>query len=382
MYDLPAYGRMIADSVRTGAYARALEQAVQPGSVVLDIGTGTAIFAMLAVRFGARRVFALEASDVIQTARELAEVNGCADRIEFIQDMSTNVSLPERADVMVAEIHGVLSLYGQHLPSVVDARRRHLAPEGPQIPRRETLWVGLVQAPASYRRAVDVWTEHSCGFDVAPLQALAPNQWWREAVPPAQFLTEPSCWATLDYTTLTDPNAHGEARLTVTRTGTAHGLCLWFDSELWDGIGFSNGPEAPELIFGRALFALTAPVKVEAGDVVRVELDAWLLEDDYFWRWRTTISDGRDARVVKAAFDQSTLAGVPISTDTLRKTQATYVPTLSLTGEVDQFVLNLMGTGSSLGEIGEQLVARFPDRFPSTNDALRRAAKLSQKYSR
>jgi protein arginine N-methyltransferase 1 len=379
VYDISDFGRMLADTIRTEAYAQALERVVRPESVVLDIGTGTGIMALFAARCGARRVFAVDPSDVIQTARDLAAANGYADRIEFIQDVSTRISLPERADVVVSEIHGILSLYGRHLPSVADARERHLAPNGIQIPRRETLWIGLVEAPESYAREVEVWTEHSYGFDVAPLRSLAPNHWWKEPVPADRFLATPACWATLDYTRLTDPNVAGEVQLTVERPGTAHGLCLWFDSELADGICFSNGPNAPELIFGRALFALTAPVSVHAGDVARIRLDARLLDDEYVWRWRTTIVGEEGSR---ATFDQSTLAGLPLSLRSLHRSQATYVPTLGAEGEIDRLVLELMSTGIPLGEISRRLAEQLPDRFATDEDALRRVANLSQKYSR
>ena len=60
MYTIPEYGRMMGDRVRMEAYTLALRQAVKPGSVVLDIGTGTGIFAVLACQFGARVVYALE----------------------------------------------------------------------------------------------------------------------------------------------------------------------------------------------------------------------------------------------------------------------------------------------------------------------------------
>jgi len=101
-YSVAVYGEMMGDGVRMRAYEQALREAVKPGSVVLDIGTGTGIFAMLAARFGARRVYAIEPADAIQVARDIAAANGCADRIEFIQGLSTAVSLPERLRTLAA----------------------------------------------------------------------------------------------------------------------------------------------------------------------------------------------------------------------------------------------------------------------------------------
>ena len=57
MYSLAAYGQMVSDKIRTDAYAQALQQLIKPGDVVVDIGTGPGILALLACRFGARRVY-------------------------------------------------------------------------------------------------------------------------------------------------------------------------------------------------------------------------------------------------------------------------------------------------------------------------------------
>jgi hypothetical protein len=65
VYSVSAYGRMIADKVRVAAYTEALKRAITPGCTVLDIGTGTGFFAMLACRMGAARVYAIEPDDVI-----------------------------------------------------------------------------------------------------------------------------------------------------------------------------------------------------------------------------------------------------------------------------------------------------------------------------
>jgi|SRR5438105_12126415 len=83
---------MVGDGVRSDAYARALRECIRPNSIVLDIGTGVGIWALLACQFGARRVYAIEPNDVIQVAREIAAANGYADRIEFIQDISTRIA--------------------------------------------------------------------------------------------------------------------------------------------------------------------------------------------------------------------------------------------------------------------------------------------------
>src|SRR5258708_35871284 len=115
MYSLRSYGTMIADKGRTDPDGEALRREVKPGSVVVDIGTGAGVFALLACRFGARRVYAIETSDAIEVARDIAAANGMADRIEFLQRMSTRVELPERADVVVAEIHGILALFQSSL---------------------------------------------------------------------------------------------------------------------------------------------------------------------------------------------------------------------------------------------------------------------------
>src|SRR5438876_6163650 len=103
MYDLLAYGAMIADEQRTAAYARALEARITDGAVVADVGTGSGIMAMIACRAGACRVYALEPDDIIQVAREAAAANGFADRICFIQAASSELDLPEPVDGIVSD---------------------------------------------------------------------------------------------------------------------------------------------------------------------------------------------------------------------------------------------------------------------------------------
>ncbi|RMF10744.1 MAG: methyltransferase domain-containing protein, partial [Alphaproteobacteria bacterium] len=154
MYSIASYGKMLADRVRVDAYAAALEAVVRPGCVVLELGTGPGFFALLAARLGAGKIYAIEPDDVILTARAVAEHNGLAERIELIQARSSEVDLPEPADVMVSDLRGVLPLFDDHLPSIAYARERHLKPDGILIPQRDDLRAAIVEAPDLYRRKV------------------------------------------------------------------------------------------------------------------------------------------------------------------------------------------------------------------------------------
>jgi protein arginine N-methyltransferase 1 len=319
MYSLRDYGAMILDEGRTRPYVEALRRAVKPGGVVLDIGTGTGLFALLACRFGARQVFAVETSDAIEFARDIAAANGLSDRIQFIQAASTEIALPQKADVIVAEIHGVLPLFERSLVTLADARRRLLAPGGVMIPLRETLWAAPVTAPDDYRRLVAPWGD-ALGVDMSAARALITNDMFRAQFEPGQLLGEPVRCATLDYSRIETPDLHCEFTCAISRPGRAHGLAVWFDSTLMAGIEITNAPGKPKLIFGNAFFPWQQPLEASAGDRAHVVLRAKLLGDRYFWSWDSRIesSDG----LTRALYRQSQLLGLPMSMAKVREVSA------------------------------------------------------------
>ena len=314
MYGISDYGEMIADHVRMDAYAYALKTVVTPDSVVLDIGTGTGIHALLACKFGAKKVYAVESNDAIHLARELAEANGFLDRIEFIQGLSTDITLPERADIIVSDLRGTLPPFGQHFPAIIDARTRHLAPGGILVPRRDTLWAGLVERKDVYEDLVKPWDlPYGLKMDAARRYAL--NSWsddGTEVFRPANLLMTPQIWAILDYASIQELNVTSPSMVqNASRSGTAHGLLIWFDAELADGIGISNGPQSERAaeVYGRGFFPLLEPVPVNEGDIVELAISAEYKDGEYDWWWHTRILDKNDPSLVKADFKQSTSSG-------------------------------------------------------------------------
>ena len=382
VYSIFGYGNMIADRARMESYANALRQVVHSDSVVLDIGTGTGILALLACQYGARKVYAIEPGDCIQVAREIAAANNYGDRLVFIQDVSADVTLPERADVIVSDLRGVLPLCENHLPTIADARHRLLAPGGALIPRQDTLWAALVSAPDLYRKIVGPYLDNPYNLDMRAACRLTTNTWHRAPKLKAEHVfSEPQRWATLDYTTLKNSDVKGKLDWNVESNGTVHGLCLWFDSILAEGIQFSNAPGEPELVYGRAFFPWTEPVHLAIGDRVSINLNANLLSHDYLWRWDTRVLAKGRTDGLKEAFEQSTFHGKPLSLAQLHKRTDQYVPELNEGGRIHHFILDTMKIGTPLGEIVREVSSRFPKRFPTWQQALDEVAKLSEKHS-
>ena len=379
MYSIYGFGSMLASKGRKDAYTEALRRTVTPRSVVVDIGTGTGIWALLACRFGARKVYAIEPDDVIALARETAALNGLADRIEFIQDLSTRISLPEPADVIVSDIRGILPLHQTSLASLIDARQRLLKPDGVMIPLRDRLWAALTTAPSVHDSYLSPWRSESDGLQMQNIQQRVVNQWKKEMVPAEALVMEPQCWAELEYNTLTEREAHGAVEWTIRGRHAVHGLTLWFDTVLVEGVEFSNAPGMPEQIYGRAFFPWPEEVGVADEDHVAVSLRATPVGNRYVWSWETTVEkSGGD----KIHFRQSDFFSEPVSASTLSKQASDYQPMLSEAGEAEQFILGRMDGRTSVESIAREAYERFGKFFGTFPDARRRVSDLSRQFSR
>jgi type I protein arginine methyltransferase len=382
IYSLSGYGSMIADTIRIDAFTRALREAIRPGAIVMDIGTGPGVMAVLACQLGASRVYAIEPSSVIQLAREIAAANDCADKIEFYEDFSTKFTVPVRADVIVSDMRGILPLFQSHIPSIADARRRFLAPGGTLIARRDKIWAAVVEAPKQHDNLVGPWDRNALGQDLSLARRKVLSEFQKVRMSPEDLLTAPALWTTLDYATIEHPDLRGTLQWAARRSGTGHGLLVWFDMELADGVGFSNGPDSPETIYGSAFFPWPQPVPLAAGQHICAEIEAKLLEKNYFWRWTTQIASAQNAAETAARFEQSQLQGAILSPAKLRKSASDFVPQLSDEGLLRRRTLELMDGRMSLEGIARQLVTEFPQRFSHWHKALSYAGAISQEHSR
>jgi protein arginine N-methyltransferase 1 len=294
MYHLHDYARMLADAQRTEAFVRALEVRVVPGSVVVDMGTGTGLFALVACRLGARRVYAIDTNPVIEVARELARENGCSDRIEFIQGDVREVELPERAGVVVSDMRGGLPMAGAHLSAIDHARKEFLAPSGELIPRSDTLHAAIVGSAPLYGWATG--PAEVGGTTMRAMRDRLCNTVHRDrsrSIAKEHLLTPAVQWAALDYARLEPGPVHGKITWSSEQDADGHGAVLWFDTVLTEGIGFSTAP-GTQGVYPQTFLPWPAPTPLRKGDII--ELEVWAQGGGEAWGWNTRIT-GRDSRV-------------------------------------------------------------------------------------
>ena len=304
---------MLRDHSRMEAFRRAIFQTVTPGDVVLDLGAGTGILAFWALQAGAKRVFAVEQTSILITARQIAKQNRLDDRICFIRGDSRDVQLPEQADLMVSELLGSFGIEEDVLPLTLDARNRFLKKGARLIPQALTLFVAPVEAPEVYD-TISFW-DNIYGFDYRPMKAYLTSSTWVETFSPKALLSDPRELKRIDLrgNSQTRLKTHIECR--VQRRGVLHGFCGFFSAQLAPGILLSNSPLGPPTHWKQRFFPTPEPVELQEGDLILIDLSTSRVKGLVHFNWTIgTSSNGR----VTGLHGLSTFLGMLDSVEDLR----------------------------------------------------------------
>lgn len=155
---------MIQDKVRTSTYAQFIltNPSLFRDAVVLDVGCGTGILSLFAARSGAKRVFAVDASDIADKAAKIVKANELEHIITVIRGKVEDIVLPDgvqQVDVVISEWMGYALLYESMLDSVLRARDRFLKPQGVMAPSQAKMMLALCDASEVSKERVDFWND-------------------------------------------------------------------------------------------------------------------------------------------------------------------------------------------------------------------------------
>lgn len=373
---IDAHREFLADSVRLETFRAAIHELVQPGDVVVDLGSGTGVLGLFACEAGARRVLSIEATAMTEVAREVARANGFADRVTFVRELSTLADLPERADVVITDQIGHLGFDAGLWEYLTDARRRFLKPDGRLLPESIAIFVAPLEAPELFAR-VEFWNSRPGGFDFSPVRTWAANTGYPAHLSPDGLLAPPVASPRMTTRDMTRAPFSLSARFTMSRSGDLHGIGGWFAAQLTPGVRLTNAPGARDRINRRNVFLpLAQAVSVAAGDVVEVALQVDPVETVLGW---TVVVHRRD--VPPVSFRHSTVHGMLIAPDELQRMRPDFTPVLTARGVARRTVLELCDGRRPLVDIEREVFATHPELFESEADASVFVAEVVSRYS-
>ena len=302
-----------------------------------------------------------------------------------IQNLSTRIDLSDRANVVISDMSGVLPFFNQNIPAIIDARDRLLAPDGSLIAQCDHLRAAVVEAPTLFDKLTKPWSKNlfGSGLNLSSGWRLVANTWHPLGDKEVKFLASPLDLAVLDYRSIAGIELDCVVNWSVDSSGMGHGVAVWFDRTVAEGMKLSNEPGAPDAInvsdvYGRAFFPWLEPVRLNVGDTISFRIQADLVGDEYVWRWETRIRSGQE---IKANFHQSSLNGHPLSCSSLKRREAEYIPAPNEDSRIDALILSRIDGCMSLRQMAYDLAAKFPSRFNSWEDALLRVGDVTSQYA-
>jgi SAM-dependent methyltransferase len=278
------HGRLLADLHRMDAYERAIRALVRPGDVVLDLGAGTGVLAMLAARRGAARVHAVESTPVAALARELVRDNGLEAQVRVHEADVVTLAPLEPVDLIVSDFLGRFLVDDEMLDAVA-ASRAWLRPGGRFCPGA----VELILAPAGnfLLDTVDAFRFPIYGLDFSAGLARALRRPYGGDLLPASLLAAPQRFARYEPAREASPALSARLDFALSGTGELRALAGWFRAELAPGVTLCTEPGI-QSHWGQMLFPLP-PAAVQPGDRLSVSMAFEPLEaaeaSEPLWRW-------------------------------------------------------------------------------------------------
>jgi predicted RNA methylase len=204
---------------------QAIQNVVNEGDYVVDIGTGSGVLAILAAKAGAARVTAVEVNpESIQYAREAAKMNGVDHLIEFVEGSFSDFKPKKKADIVICEMLSSMMLVEQQIPASVHALRSILKPNGTILPQEVSVFVVPVECP-------EIWERFQLGDLKFPrvVQTATPDV--------TKDLADMQVLVSFDMTNLKKDNSVDEVlNFAMVDNGIIHGLVGVFEAKLYGDI--------------------------------------------------------------------------------------------------------------------------------------------------
>lgn len=272
--DVRDYKEMMACKVRMDAYRAAIGPQCA-GKVVCEIGVGLGPLSLMALKAGATRVYGIEIDpEALACAAGILRDNGFGpDRFIPVHGLSTQVTLPEKVDVLLSETLDSMGVGENTALYMRDALERHLRPGGVFLPSRITCVTALAR-PRIWEEQRRFWTDTMQASWDLDYRGMLPTILPMNRVIQVHQEDLRSKWAVWQRVDFQQPQTFQErsmALLQATRPGQVTGLARAFVADMGAGVELST-LSSQELTCWKQFFApFERPLELAQGDAVFVE---------------------------------------------------------------------------------------------------------------
>ncbi len=269
---------MMNEQNRNQAYFDALKAVVKPDSMVFEIGTGSGLLAMMAAKLGAKQVTTCESVSLIaETANQIIKDNHYEKTIQVIAKKSTDIAVGEdlkmQTDILVSEIFSS-ELLGEHvLPSLEDAKRRLLKPNGKVIPAASSIMVALFTGDDIKRNLL---VEDAFGFNLQGFNKIVSNKRMiaRNDLN-IELLSDSVAAFSFDFEGESSFPAQSKTlQITATKAGLCFGLVQWLQLDMNGDqkVMFENHPSQTSKVsnWQQCAYLFDAPIAVKVGQILTI----------------------------------------------------------------------------------------------------------------
>ncbi|XP_018394170.1 PREDICTED: histone-arginine methyltransferase CARMER isoform X1 [Cyphomyrmex costatus] len=231
---------MMQDYIRTSTYQRAILGNLSDfkDKVVLDVGAGSGILSFFAIQAGAKKVYAVEASNMANHAELLVAANNLSDKIIVIAGKIEEIDLPEHVDCIVSEPMGYM-LYNERMLETYLHAKKWLSPGGRMFPSRGDLHIAPFSDENLYMEQfnkANFWYQ-TCfhGVDLSAMRNNAIKEYFRQPIVDTfdiRICMAKSVRHIVDFQTADETDLHKieiNVDFHILESGTCHGLAFWFD---------------------------------------------------------------------------------------------------------------------------------------------------------
>lgn len=267
---------MLKDEVRTLTYRNSMynNKHLFKDKVVLDVGCGTGILCMFAKKAGAKHVYGIDMSSIIDHAKVIVKNNNMDEDITLIKGKVEEVVLPvEKVDIIISEWMGYCLLYESMLDTVIYARDKWLKPNGLMFPDKASMFITAIE-DRDYKDEKINWWDNVYGFDMSAIRDVALDEPLVDVVESRQVVTDSCKIKDIDLLTcqVEDLAFSAPFKINARRNDYIHAFVSYFTVEFsacHKRTGFSTGPESKYTHWKQTVFYMREPITVKHGEIIK-----------------------------------------------------------------------------------------------------------------